>query len=317
MLRRGNIPPIQFRKLFPEFPEYSGVGLMTLDTLDTLEYSGAVGKLCRCWRGAALAQSALWSFIPVTHDYEGFSVRRATNLSLQRASGTNLYPSYGMFDDLAKYSLRFPAINITTERDPSNEAEHLFARILESTPQSLSELSLCLRRRLDSGPSINVTLNLRQRFFCQSLPQFTDLFASLSKIRLRGAEDFLLGCKSDLDIFLTVLDSVSILPVLSLVSMTTFKEIPGESEILGSNIIVSFPDLKTLHVEDLYFNTLQVILGLITQRPHRLALYLTIKGLLFAGPTESDFEDVEIGDLCECVSSTTVDTLLSGRNSGV
>ncbi|KAG8753488.1 hypothetical protein FRC11_007396, partial [Ceratobasidium sp. 423] len=341
----GEILSEIFLNVIYDYPDYNGEAVHVGTSIRIIyQRLHQLLGVCSSWRKVGISYSALWSFVPWIHDTDGFSVRGATKLSLQRASGTNLYlaailppcPSYDIFDSIAESRSRFRAINITTEHNAPCDVERFFTWLLKSAPRSLSEVSLCLKRPYDSDPAIMAALNLKQRFFCSHLPQFTELLGSLSKIRLSGAgarwdkvtfsdrlvelrlEAFVLGHKSDLDVFLTALASASELQDLSLISITTFPDVmPETAEGVGSNLVVSLPHLKTLHIADLYFNALQAILGSITQGPHRLTLILTINSVQVAAPAESDFEEVEVNDLCEILSGTRVDTLvLCGKDRG-
>ncbi|CAE6404049.1 unnamed protein product [Rhizoctonia solani] len=299
--------------------------------------------VCSNWRNVGIACPSLWSFIPVIHEDDGFSLRMATNLSLQRAPGANLYlaailppyPPYKLFDDLAKHRSRFRAINMVIPNEAPRQLEHFFDRMLKPASHPPSELSLYLRRPSDSDDDIDTALNLKQRLFCELLPQFTEFLVSLSKIRFSGAgvrwdqvifsdrlielqlEDFVLGHKPDLDTFLTALSSASKLQVLSLTSITTFNITPEIPEHSDRNPTISLPGLKRLHIEDLYFNTLRDVIGSISQGQHQLTLVLTTNSLQIAAPAGLDFQDASINALCEVVSSTPVDTLLlCGRRRG-
>ncbi|EUC54406.1 hypothetical protein RSOL_046170 [Rhizoctonia solani AG-3 Rhs1AP] len=227
--------------------------------------------VCSIWRQIGLNHSELWFLVPVIYGESGFSIHRATNLSLQRALGTNLHLGAilsqkspgGAIDikDIATQISRFRAINIVTESDSA--LREIFGQLLSTDVPKLSELSLCLD--YESEPSTDLAMSLKQRFLFKSpytyLPQFTKLLESVTKLRLSGAgaywdqvtfshrlvevrlEDFVFGYEPDLAVFLATLASASELQYLSLISITTFSNsIPEVLGDLSEDLIVTLPN---------------------------------------------------------------------------
>ncbi|KAL5632339.1 hypothetical protein ACGC1H_005341 [Rhizoctonia solani] len=295
--------------------------------------------VCSIWRQTTLNHSKLWFLVPVIHGNPGFSVHRATSLSLQRAPGANLHLGAILsqkshteaidIKDVATQIFRFHAINIVTESDST--LHEIFGQLLSASVPKLSELSLCLD--YESEPSTDLATSLEQRFLFKSaytyLPQFTKLFESVTVMRLSGAgtywdqvtfsnrlvevrlEDFVLGYEPDLAVLLATLVSASELQYLSLISITTFSNsIPEVLGDLGEDFVAILPKLRVLHLEDLYFNTLRDVTKSIAQGSHDLTLFLTPKSLLVAAPIESRFQNIPLNAVCEVVSRVRVNTLM-------
>ncbi|CAE6404100.1 unnamed protein product [Rhizoctonia solani] len=291
-------------------------------------------RVCSVWKKIILARGSFWSVIPIT--FFTFSGRYAgdidpTNICIGRAQGGDLHlaavlPSEtdpGRLLDLTEHAPRFRTVNILSE---SCYSIGLILHTLRNLGSSANLSDLSIRYKRDN-PQLNRLPREHDYIFSSSTNShvFEGLLKRISVLRLSGApiswagvsfssqlvelelQDFTLGHDSKLSMLMTALSSATQLQHLQIISAKTFPDDPSSTTEPTSKI--SLPNLKTLLVRDLYFNTLHYLLSSITSRSHRLFLHLTRRTFEQAHPA-SEPVDVSAQDVLDLFGELTVDTLL-------
>ncbi|CAE6440622.1 unnamed protein product [Rhizoctonia solani] len=289
--------------------------------------------VCTAWRKVGLNRGALWSVVPLAQLSTGsLNCAPSVELILQRAKGTSLNlvvdpPKDSNTDHIslvAKHASQFDTVNVITSSIPIIRSTlGVFTHRQGPAPLMLSRLSIYQRhdygsRMLGEDEDI-VPSGLEPGLFDQLVKQ-------LSSIQMRSVfldwggigfsdrlttfrfQDVMLGYDSEIIPLLKALSSATKLRDLEIIRVNTCHEsVLLEDTLARSQILL--PNLQSLLIQDLYFNTLRLILLSIQSRSHRLSLVFTRKSLRL---NHADFESDEIdtGILSEALSNTPIHALL-------
>ncbi|KAL5637331.1 hypothetical protein ACGC1H_001093 [Rhizoctonia solani] len=293
--------------------------------------------VCSVWRTIILTRGSFWSMVPVMDPaialYPGSLKRHpcSTSLSLERAGGGDLHLAVALLDpatnntnDLTQFAPRFRTINVMCK---SHSVIH---RILDyfrdyDSSSRLTDLSVCLKSQ-----GFNEVPQENDYVFPSGSPKqllFERLVKSLSVLRVRGAmfhldtalsysqlteihlQELTLGQDSKFVKILVALSSMPCLHHLKLISIKTFPE----NELVPITFInssVSLPGLQTLFIQDLYANTLHLLLSFISSHTHHTTLYLTEKCLQVQHPEEPQAGVIDIQELVEIRALSYVNVLI-------
>ncbi|CAE6509368.1 unnamed protein product [Rhizoctonia solani] len=322
--------------------------------------------VCRRWRNTILDRGEFWSIIPILDMPLGGrmwnNINYALPYSVERSKGdlhlaaTRLYgPLYDSL--LTPLTPRFRTINIATN-DPSTVRQimRVFLSPDLTEPPALSQVSIYQ----DQRESYYLTLPREGSYIFSpdSLEEksFENLVLKLSVLRVRGAQLFwnglgfsqrltelhlqelLFGLDSAAVHFLSALSSASELRILKLISIRTYYDGPFIYDTPPVTRI-QLPNLQTLFVDDLHFNTLDCFLSSIASHSHRLTLLLStrcrevdllgystrtiswdvlyellrkliVNDLLLAGDVDTPWlSSSELGELTKCISPAGLETL--------
>ncbi|CUA74760.1 hypothetical protein RSOLAG22IIIB_05700 [Rhizoctonia solani] len=201
--------------------------------------------VCTAWRKIGLSCRALWSVIPFVDSFDGRQRILATELSLQRAGikGLHLAASlsgspFPRLQILKGHMHRFSTINVWSNSD-SYGINEILEMLLENGDSNVSKLSL------------------RQGHPSDSVHEGESL--SDSNVVLHGP--------SEIHLLLKSLSSAPELCDLKLISVQGVLD-----DGAGPIDKISFPKLKSLHLESLPFNFLEMILHVIVPGSHHLTL---------------------------------------------
>ncbi|EUC56010.1 hypothetical protein RSOL_154050, partial [Rhizoctonia solani AG-3 Rhs1AP] len=296
--------------------------------------------VCSGWKYIAVNGPKLWSVIPMI---ELTTQQQPFRVSLQRAGASKLYLtatndlptiSDDLVDVLTKHHPYFYAINLSA-RDPDVVRDALDTLVRAGNPGSLAKLSIragqtyYMNSRLPKKPDYVIPHDHPQLYL------LTNMLQGLTTFHTNGAlihwntlafstrlvelciSDIMLGYDDKIIPFLQTLSSASELRDMNLISVQTFH-IPTftASMIKTSSQPVRFPNLQSLFLRDIHYNTLRFLLPLIAPGSHRLTLFLTpkclrIKDLEDVDSDEDEVEDsVNVADLCKILESVPVDTLM-------
>ncbi|CAE6458844.1 unnamed protein product [Rhizoctonia solani] len=301
--------------------------------------------VCSSWRQMLLAEGTFWSIIAV----RSRSKWPSFECSLQRAGGCKLYlvgddTLYGqipLIQVLTEHGPRFRAINLNIH-NPGVIRDAIDTMLQQGATESLTELSVRWTRELDiipplpSGHDFNYILP-------RNHPQqssFTKMMGALTAFRISGiqlnwdtlafshrlielqVDSIMLGDDGAIIPFLHALSSASGLRDLKIISVATFSR-PGvvpDRAILSS---IKFPKLQSLLLQDLYLNTLELLIPIFTHARHCLRLFLT-KICLRVNTLESDGLGGELAQqseldratvLCALLKPLSLDTLILGEHN--
>ncbi|CUA77398.1 hypothetical protein RSOLAG22IIIB_12737 [Rhizoctonia solani] len=295
---------------------------------------GRLSKLlavCSFWRNLAVSFKELWSIVPVaisgtdqpTHAVissilERFQASLPSNRPLHLAA--TLPQDYRLVPLVAGYVPRFTSINI--ESCTMNSISKLLGGLLpQPASHEVSELSLheiCNEYQAEL-PTEGIT-----DYMWNNRRLFLNLVGSLSILRLRSVnipwesttfsnklvelrlQSVILDSNSDLIDVLQALQSAHELQQLKIISVTSF---PDESDGNTPVAEFTFPNLKSLLLEDLDFNVLRTLLASIVPGHHRLTLFLTPK-IQHIYELDEEPTEIDIQEIYELLERTTVDTLL-------
>ncbi|CUA77201.1 hypothetical protein RSOLAG22IIIB_12595 [Rhizoctonia solani] len=264
-------------------------------------------------------------------------------LGLQRAGASDLHLvatnelsrlSGNFIDLLAKHHTRFHAINLSAY-DPEVIRDALDVLTEAGNPESLTKLSI----RVSYTYHMNSTFPQKSDYVIPhdhpQLDLFTKMLQGLTHFHTSGSlihwdtlafstrlvelmiNDVMLGYDEKIIPFIQALSSASELRDLKIISITTVK-----SSALNSNAIktslqpTQFPNLQSLLIQNIYFNTLRVLLPSIAPGSHRLTLFLSPRCLRFKILEDVDSDDdgvdnsANTADLCRILKPILVDTLM-------
>ncbi|CAE6340760.1 unnamed protein product [Rhizoctonia solani] len=303
-------------------------------------------RVCSSWRDILMANGSFRSIIPVITS--SFSKRSPLEYSLQRAGGCQLYLaatdggwqlSKPLLKVLTEYGSRFRAINLNTgDRDAIKGAMH---KVLEqSTTGLLTELSIRWINEYVTSPALP---NDPDYILPRNHPKhasFTDILGSLTAFRISGMQfhwdamvfstrlvelridSVTLGYDDAIISFLRALSLASELRDLKIISVSTFCR-PGAAPDMGALSAIRFPNLQSLLLQDLYLNTLQILLPAFTPARHCLTLFLTglclkvnmLQSDELGGGQAQQSEQDRAADLCTILQPYSLDTLTLGEHS--
>ncbi|KAG8710548.1 hypothetical protein FRC11_004390 [Ceratobasidium sp. 423] len=201
---------------------------------------------------------------------------------------------------------------------------------LEIDSRNLSDLSINVER--EEAQRNNLPDDFYHLFPLND-PQresFDVLLNSLSVLRIRGVpiywdqavfsdrlvelhlQEITMGYDVSMLNLLNALSSAAELRCLKIIAVQTFRD-PATDTLPQNDIVL--PHLQSLFIQDLYSNTLALVLGSISSRSHRLTLSLTEKCVEIIEPGESEPEDINLEDLRELLESVSVSELLIDAES--
>ncbi|CUA74205.1 Toll-like receptor 5 [Rhizoctonia solani] len=283
----------------------------------------------------------LWSVTPMI---QGPSNQQQTfQLGLQRAGASDLHLvatnelsrlSGDFIDLLAKHHTRFHAINLSAY-DPEVIRDALGILTEAGKPESLTKLSIRVSntyhtnsgfpQKLDyiiphDHPRLDLFTNMLQGLthFHTSGPLIRwDILAFSTRLVQLMINDVMLGYDEEIIPFIQTLSSASELRDLKIISITTVKSSAFNSNAIKTSLQpTQFPKLQSLLIQNIYFNTLRVLLPNIAPGSHRLTLFLSPRCLRFKILEDVDSDDDEaedsanVADLCKILEPIPVDTLM-------
>ncbi|CAE6526123.1 unnamed protein product [Rhizoctonia solani] len=327
-----------------------GSNLLSMEQEVRLIYCRIYGLagVCLTWRKILMTEGVFWSVIPMiarpsTANQAPFRLclQQAERYKLHLAAAIALSNPHGdLVDVLTKHGPRFHAINLSAgKRKVIRDA--ISALLQHNASVSLSKLSIQFINTSDMDemlPRNSDYLFPRKSPHCYS---FTRLVETLSAFHIRGMPihniafssrlvelqigDINLGYDKKVIPFLQALSSASELRDLKLMSVSTLHRPDITPDMVGAFPAVAFPKLQSLHLQDLYFNTLEFLLPMIAPGSYSTTLFLTPKTVWvnileedeFAHEFVHDCEINRVAWLCDVLKITPVDTLMmSGYPDG-
>ncbi|CAE6452649.1 unnamed protein product [Rhizoctonia solani] len=306
--------------------------------------------VCSTWRKILVEEGALWSIIPVVSNPHTSNINQCpTRLFLQRAGRRNLHlaaviESPKTHKDLIgalrrQDDLEFHAVNLSANalKLIRNAIRGLFQY---SGLEPLSKLSI----QCTYKPNRSDRLLRDSDYIFPWESTYNDAIATLtcmlSAFHISGVhlhwgrtefshrlvelqiDNVNLGYDGKIFLFLQALSSASELRDLRLMSTTTLRQSSTASN-MHELPAVSLPKLRSLYIQDLYFNTLELLLPIIAPGSHHLTLFLTEKSVsvnMLKNNFDEHGQECEINRvayLCAVLKSAPVDTLvLSGHWGG-
>ncbi|CUA77986.1 hypothetical protein RSOLAG22IIIB_06909 [Rhizoctonia solani] len=288
--------------------------------------------VCSVWRNVGISMPHLWNLVPVIRDVCFTLSWQATSLSLRRSKTLPLDLAVmiphvvpeRLAARLAKHASRFRTINISAE-EPCTIQEIMDPLLNRNVCDSLTELSLCVSDleqldRLDNHPYYMFSLR------SPTHPLLVELLQSITRFRLFGAtldwsqvtfsarmveiriHSVIIGGDSVLHELIRSLSTAPELQKLELASITSFP-----ADDLDDIPPIVLPKLKSLVLEDLYFNTLSTVLHSIAPLSQQLSLCLTdrsIEKIFSARDPDLERETISVYDLIDELKGVSIHTLL-------
>ncbi|CUA69930.1 hypothetical protein RSOLAG22IIIB_08773 [Rhizoctonia solani] len=249
---------------------------------------------------------------------------------------------WNLSDVLVDYGARFYSINITA--DKHSIIQDTISMLLSSKggpPESLSQLSIQFNNK---GASHHTNTPPFHPYCVAPLESHNDWFGrlvgGLTAFRISGTlfqwdnmafstrlvefrlDHVTLGFDEMLVSLMRALSSASELRDLKIISVNTYR-LQSETSDNITPLSVSFPKLQDLHLQDLHFNTLEILLPIVAPGSHHLTLYFTGKSLhdnLFSdnnGDWQKTFlRRVQIADLPIVLGPIPVHTLMLSQRPG-
>ncbi|CAE6395400.1 hypothetical protein ACGC1H_002070 [Rhizoctonia solani] len=288
--------------------------------------------VCTMWRRVALNRGTLWTVVPFFRSpIASFDWQRIMELAIPRAGGADLNLVADGFwspDDifhLGTYIARFRTVNIFTEYfGATGDILEVLASQHQTESVALSRLSISIpyshSRRLPMITDYVFQSNSEQL-------QFQKIFERLSLLQLKGSllrwdvlsfsdrlitlclKEISLGYDSEIALMLKALTSATQLRELTLIRITTFND-PLPHRDLSESSKISLPSLRSLLIQDVYFNTLRFLLLAVQSGSHLLSIVFTRKTLHNNYYEGSSSENTDITRMCELLRSTPVHALL-------
>ncbi|KAH7339437.1 hypothetical protein B0J17DRAFT_627540 [Rhizoctonia solani] len=302
--------------------------------------------VCSMWRNVILARDVFQPTVgtygfwrPTSHhpSYTDICVSEIQGGNLNLAVALPL-PSDFEWDALRRHVRLFRSINILDGiHSPSFAlSQELINVFLESMPSQLAELSIYQYTTKEYSqrfmPSEKQHIVRHNSYYWTP---FLEIVKSLSVLRISGEafslmhmafssrlvelrlQNISIGYDSEFSEFLNVLSSAPELRDLKLISLITLHDKPVPWGAIQQQQHIMLPNLQSILLEELYFNTLELLLRWLTPGSCRLTLYLTGHSTeVLLGNSEE--ETVGIEKLCSLLRPITVDTLaLSGDDPPV
>ncbi|CAE6466502.1 unnamed protein product [Rhizoctonia solani] len=291
--------------------------------------------VCTAWRRVGLSHRILWSLVPIVRNRNDRFMPTAAQLSIERAAGTKLHlvaelngkrhdmETY-VRDTLARFGPRFSTINLHSDSMPSiRVAVNKLVGSVRNKTGSLSGLSLCHHRpdkfmprgiddiyvQSEQGELNRLLEPLQVLRLCGLKIHFGGLsFRNLTELRL---QDMWAGRTVDVEDFLWSLSSSSQLRRLEIISIFHHRN-QANTTPHSYGFPITLPALELLYLEDLYKDSLDLILGSIAPGSHHTTLHLTGKCIRTYPPHDNEvlgFHDSKLRDF-------KIDTLMIGHNLG-
>ncbi|CAE6474121.1 unnamed protein product [Rhizoctonia solani] len=329
-------------------------------------------RVCSTWNDIIIARGVLWSVVPLIlgkdpSPYQ-LSLQRAGS-QLHLAADIELDGSVNSYDLvetddmgealyglLSEYGPRFRTISLVVHENHPEILRGTVDRLLQhGTALSLSQLSMSLRDPICFDSSVDSRTGFPADHWWilpHGSPQqtsFSSLLASLTTFRIHRAyfhwesvsfssrllelrvQSVALGYDDEIAPFLHALNSAPELRDLAIIDVRTFAK-TDVAVNMKAFPIVTLPQLQCLFIEDLYLNTLELLLPRVASGPQGLKLCLGSKCLkinrrgrsnpihrLFNFPEanmsdedneDSDDRPTNIERLWAGLGSTQVDTLI-------
>ncbi|CUA75579.1 hypothetical protein RSOLAG22IIIB_11849 [Rhizoctonia solani] len=291
--------------------------------------------VCTAWRRVGISYCTLWSLVPIICNPNGRFMPTAAQLSLERAAGTKLHlvaelngrrhdMQNHVGDILARFSPRFGTVNLYADSmPPIRVAVKKLVESVRDTTNCLSGLSLCHQRPDKFTPRgiDDIYGQSEQREFNRLIEPLQVLrlcglkiyfggllFRNLTELRL---QDMWAGRITDVQDFLWSLSSSSQLRLLEIISIFYYPNEPDAAP-RSYHFPINLPALELLYLEDLYKDSLDLILGSIAPGSHHTTLHLTGKCIRTYPPRDGEvlgFHDSKLRDF-------KIDTLMIGYNLG-
>ncbi|CAE7066865.1 unnamed protein product [Rhizoctonia solani] len=303
--------------------------------------------VCTSWKYIAMEETKLWSMILFDQNHP-----TQRQVSLQRSGSSKLYLaafnpsptiSRKLINILTEYGHRFYAINFEFNAGDNAVVRDLIATLVQgNTSSSLTELSI---RAASAYYMTTRPPEPSDYIIPHDHPQsdsFKNILQNLTTFRTSGAlihwdnlafstrlvelwiNKLVLGYDEKVIPFIQTLSSASNLRNLTIISVLTFhSSVSVPSMGTASAQHVQFPHLQSLFIQDIYFNTLRLLLPTIAPGSHRLTFFLSPKNLRFNRVEDVDSDDDELEDLadvdftvlCKILEFIRIDTLIiSGFN---
>ncbi|CAE6474865.1 unnamed protein product [Rhizoctonia solani] len=300
--------------------------------------------VCSTWRDMIMTNGTFWSVIPMVSSLstEG---ERQFELCLQRAGESTLHLAANLGSSmssrdlavvLAEHGSRFRTINITM--GDTNAIRDVIGKLLKQAQHgSLSQLfiqasgSRIRMHRVPTESDYIVSHDPPLSNLMQSLTAFricrvhfrwdTISFSSrLSELRI---EQVSLGYDDTIAPFVQALASATNLRDLKIISLLTFRR-SGETSDSTPSEPVAFPALESLTIKNLYLNTLEGLLPMISPGSHCLTLFLSRNSLgvnsredLYLSDSDDESSDtIDYDSLRRVLEQTLVDTLMMTGGRG-
>ncbi|KAG8733140.1 hypothetical protein FRC11_008493 [Ceratobasidium sp. 423] len=249
-------------------------------------------SVCSSWRNIAVRKRSFWSMVPMIDQCKcsDLPLEDVTERSLRRSGGTGLYVAAAtslrlplLLRPLVSYGKHIWALNIKT--DTLHTVKEVVSTLaVFSSPKTLSELSICLdSTTVFGGPREEDCELIKQPL--QHQERFRKILGSLRALRIRVAqidlydvsfvnllelriENIQLGYKPIFKRLLRAISSASNLQYLQLVSVTSYLDretnhlttsTPPDIIDEDDGLLISFPNLQTVYLSDLFFNDLREI----------------------------------------------------------
>ncbi|KAL5633535.1 hypothetical protein ACGC1H_003882 [Rhizoctonia solani] len=308
-------------------------------------------RVCSTWNDIITAREVLWTVLPMI---EGFPiiVHDIPQLRIQRAGGSKLYLAaafrWATFDNLKwdfsdvliGYGPRFYAINVTAnEHSIIQDTISMLLSSNRGPPQSLSQLSIQFKKEAThyqpNAPPLHsdcvIPLESHEALFTNMIGRLTalrisgtlfqwDTMVFSSRLVEFRLDHVTLGSDEMLIPFMQALSSASELRDLKIISVNTYcLESPTD---IVTQTPVSFPKLQSLHLQDLHFNTLEILLPMITPGSHHVTVYFTEQSLYDNLLTDNNDEGrqeayrsrVEVSDWHPALGLVPVHTLMMSES---
>ncbi|CAE6481637.1 unnamed protein product [Rhizoctonia solani] len=296
-------------------------------------------SVCAVWRHIGMELRGLWPVVPLGGRRSKCPSALATTLSLERSRASpnqdrNIHLAVLSYmkhcSDLLVMERRIPQFRtLNLQTDSTYSMTRFFNELLARGPlHNLSEMSIYRQQeeRWDHlgnprlpQPVDDVTHAMRTR------DVFMDLLRTVAVLRVRGIcigwekvhfsnrlvelrlQSVVFGQDTQLVDLLQALDAASELRDLKLISVITLHDSTVSLPLLLGKL--SFPNLKSLLLEDLNFTTLKLVLSSVAPGSHQLQLFLTDNCRKIHIPDTTP-EEANIEEIYGLLRRVVVDTLI-------
>ncbi|CAE6459571.1 unnamed protein product [Rhizoctonia solani] len=294
----------------------------------------ALSGVCTGWRKITLSHPMFWSILPMVDGLNAFWDPLSIELSTQRSDPLNLHVVVDAthhpalfrkedFNPLIQNLQRAQSLNIRSQhqQDIPYILPVLFRREI---PEHLSDLSLTFTGEEDQIFRPSPENDFVSRELKPLYPKFPKLMRSLRVFRINNVpfqwkhitfsarlvelriEKIALSGNLEITAFMTALSSACSLRDLKIIQVEASAD---SGSTLPESRPLSLPRLKTVYFQDLYFNSLRLLLRSIAPCSHRLTLNLSdrVKHNLFA---DSRTEDVPEDTILQLLAQHTINKLI-------
>ncbi|CAE7133260.1 unnamed protein product [Rhizoctonia solani] len=335
-----------------DHPDTPDSTLMEQDVYEIYRRVYGLLRVCSAWRRVIMTRAVFWSVVPMV---ESSSTRepRPSELSLQRAGGSKLHLvavanlnspniSKGLIEVITKYNYRFDAVSLSIgdHRILVDAINGLLSG--ENNSQSLAKLSV---RYIAASDNLSRLPSDDSYVFRHDDPRqekFVELVGALTAFRINGVhfrwqtmafsarltelwiENITLGHDSAIVPFLQAASSASQLRVLKIITVDTFCRRDPLINFPTIPSLIAFPNLQSLYIRDLYWNTLKSLFRMIAPGPYHLTLFFRETSLRNNfdkqdfNPFEvqyTGFGKINVDELSEYLGRIPVHTLMLSEHS--